>query len=455
MLAARSIVLGLAVGIATLGTVIGTRAISRQNTPGCPATPTPVISRQPPADVCIPDGFAQTPMEYFDDYSWRLFVSLIWPADPGRRGVVAANRSVPAPGPRVFETYKSMWEIFHEDGSAPAPFDAYDVPAHNPCRVPSVFGDLTIGSTSGIDDIGQAGGGVLEPPLAAQNGRYVRTLTLFNQRQFDHVVTNRFYLRSALPEVPRPRPDTPVIDFPMGSIAVKTAWVDVEGFPEPLVRRFYTKTMTVKRATGPGCERRSMGLIGVHIAQKTPSRPQWIWSSFEQRDTVPPAWPDSPGSYVLHDGSTTPMPDGNPLSLVPLAPEPVKPFNVVRAATAPLLTSTELTNYAYQRLLAGTPWQYYRLILTQWPRMDGNQATPIPPTTDGSVPNTFPGTDAFSAFANVTMETFDQGTVQLGCMNCHNRARMTADFMWTLLDHAYPARFGPAVTGGGPARSSR
>ena len=42
------------------------------------------------------------------------------------------------------------------------------------------------------------------------------------------------------------------------------------------------------------------------------------------------------------------------------------------------------------------------------------------------------------------METFDQQGVQLGCMSCHNRARMTADFMWTLLDHAYPSQFGPA-----------
>jgi hypothetical protein len=25
-------------------------------------------------------------------------------------------------------------------------------------------------------------------------------------------------------------------------------------------------------------------------------------------------------------------------------------------------------------------------------------------------------------------------------MNCHNRVRMTTDFMWTLFDHAYPSR---------------
>ena len=88
----------------------------------------------------------------------------------------------------------------------------------------------------------------------------------------------------------------------MGSIAVKTAWVDVDGCRRPLVKRFYTRTALVKRATGGGCDADDGGLIGLHIAQKTPSRPQWIWSSFEQSDMVPPAWPDSPGAFVLNDG---------------------------------------------------------------------------------------------------------------------------------------------------------
>ena len=133
---------------------------------------------------------------------------------------------------------------------------------------------------------------MLDPPLVAQNGRYVRTLTQFNQIAFDHIVSNRYYLRSALPAVPTPRPDRPVIEFPMGSIAVKSAWVDVTGFPAALVKRIYTRPALVKRATGVGCVKTTIGLIGMHIAQKTPSRPQWIWSSFEQNDLVPPKWPD-------------------------------------------------------------------------------------------------------------------------------------------------------------------
>ena len=134
------------------------------------------------------------------------------------------------------------------------------------------------------------------------------------------------------------------------------------------------------------------------------------------------------------------MPTSNPLSLAPLARQPVHPFNVERLATAPIHPLTVLMNFRYQELLKGTVWQYYRLVVTQWPRLEGNQAVPVPASQDGSVPNTFPGLGAFSAFANVTMETFDQGRVQLGCMSCHNEARMPADFMWTVVNHAYPAQ---------------
>ena len=438
----RTVLALIALATAGLAGATGMRTAA----PACAAAPKAVLDAAVPADVCIPDGFDGIAVDYFDDFSWRQFAALVRPAATATRGVAAAAKPISAAGPRVFETYKPLWEIFHTDGSAPEPsFDKYDGRAHNPCQAAAGFADLIIGSASGIDDIGQAGIGVLDPPIVAQNGRYVRTLTFFNRVAFDHIVRNRFYLRSALPPVPTPRPERPVIDFPDGSIAVKTAWVDIDGLPASLGPRMYTRTAIVKPAAGGPCTPRTMGLIGLHIAQKTASRPQWIWSSFEQKDLVPPKWADWPGAFVLNDGSGAPMPAANPLSLRPLAPEPARPFNITRDRDAPILTSTELTTYAYQHALAGTPWQYYRLVMTQWPRVDGNQALPIPASRDGSIPNTFPGTGAFSAFANLTMETFDQKAVQLGCMSCHNRVRMTTDFMWTISDHAYPSRLAPAA----------
>jgi hypothetical protein len=429
----------LAVAAAGLAGAGGSRATLPL---ACAAQPQPVVDASIPADVCIPDGFTDVAVDYFDDFSWREFVALVWPAAPDARGVAAPAKPIRAPGARVFETYKPLWEIFFRDGSAPEPaFDKYESSAANPCASAAGFGDMVIGSATGIDDIGQAGIGALDPPIVAQNGRYVRTLTLFNRVAFDHIVSNRFYMRGELPKVPSPRPPRPVVEFPIGSIAVKTAWVDIEGMPGSLVQRMYTRKAIVKPPAGGACTPRTMGLLGVHIAHKTASRPQWVWSSFEQKDLVPPKWADWPGAFVLNDDTLTPMPASNPLLLAPLAPEPVTPFNVSRDAGAPILTATELTTFAYQHALAGTPWEYYRLVVTQWPRLEGNQALPVPASQDGSIANTFPGIGAFSAFTNVTMETFDQRGVQLGCMSCHNRVRMTTDFMWSVSDHAYPARF--------------
>lgn len=413
----------------------------------CPDRPVHSISSWAmPADVCIPDGFIDVPVNYFDDFAWRSFLALMWPAAANHRGVADAGKTVGAAGARVFETWKSMWEVFHEDGSAPAAeFAVYDKAANNACKVQPQFGEVVLASFSGIDDIGQAGAGELAGPLAAQNGKYVRYQTLYNKTAFEFLVRNRYYLRSNLPQVPSPRPTTPVIEFPTGSAVLKAAWVDMAGFPEEQVKRYYTRAATVRDPGTGACSRVTMGLVGLHIVQKTASRPQWIWSSFEQIDSVPPARFGERVKFTFHDGGKAPMPAENPLALVPLAAQPATPFNVERPFFAKVHPKTELTNYQYQELLKETIWQYYGIVVTQWPRLEGNQALPVPATLNGDITNTFPGAGAFSAFANVALETFDQSRPQLGCMSCHNQARLSADFMWSVLDHAYPAKLAPAA----------
>jgi hypothetical protein len=51
-------------------------------------------------------------------------------------------------------------------------------------------------------------------------------------------------------------------------------------------------------------------------------------------------------------------------------------------------------------------------------------------------------------FANVFMKTFDQGRPQLGWMSCHNQARVSVDFIWSVLDHAYPPKIFAGCRGG-------
>ena len=124
--------------------------------------------------------------------------SLPWSGRPPGTGAAwpITNLTVGAAGPRVFETFKSLWEVFHNDGSAPAPdFNGYEPASQNACRAATGFGSVVLASFNGIDDIGQAGIGELNGPLVAQNGRYVRYQTLYNQVAYDYIVSHRFYLR--------------------------------------------------------------------------------------------------------------------------------------------------------------------------------------------------------------------------------------------------------------------
>lgn len=414
----------------------------------CPNPPVPALSPRAPADVCIPDPFNALTLNFFDDYSWRMFTAMVWPAAHNQRGGADTARGIGASGARVFETFKSLWEVFHDDGSAPtAAFNAFDPPSANTCRAATRFGDVVLAASTPYGDIGQAGIGELTGPLVAQNGRYVRYQTLYNQVAYDYIVRNRYYLRDRLPPIPSPRPDVPVMQFPVGSIVVKAAWLDVRGLPKALLSRLYKRPATVRDPDTGACSSATVALIGLHIVQKTATRPQWIWSSFEQADTAP-LFAGIVGDYLLNDGSPTPMPEENPIPLVPLPKQPAKPFNVVRNSATSIHPNTHAANSAWRDLLKGTVWRNYQLIVTQWPLQPGNQALPVPVANTGDIYNTFPGTGpgatSDSAFANLTMETFDQRRVELGCMSCHNRARLAADFLWSVLDHAYPAKIAPA-----------
>jgi len=416
----------------------------------CPRVPVPSVSSNAfPADVCIPNHFTEVATDFFDDYSWRSFIALVWPAASERRGVADKNAKLSAAGTRVFETWKSLWEVFHADGSAPTvSFDDWDAAANNACGTKTGFGNAVIASASGLDELAQFGPGELLPPLVAQNGRYVRTETLYNRIAYDYIAHRKLYLRSSLPEVPTPRPSEPVVQFPDGSVVLKAAWLDLEGFSPAQKGRYYSREVMLKDASTGKCSVVTMGLVGLHVVVKTASRPQWIWSTFEQVDNVPPARPGAPGLFAFHDGGTDAPPAENPLTLRPLLKEPVKPFNVTRAVESPIHPKTAFTNLMYGRLLKGTIWENYQLVMTQWPRVEGEQSTPLPAGLSGDASHTFPGLGSASgsAFANVTMETFGQVRPQVSCMNCHNQARMSADFMWSVLDHAYPPNLAPAAS---------
>src|SRR2546430_6277760 len=71
----------------------------------CPNMPVVTVnSPQVPCDVCIPNGAPGVPFAFFDDYSWRAFIALVWPAQTqnNQRGTPDTTQTVGGTGPRVF-----------------------------------------------------------------------------------------------------------------------------------------------------------------------------------------------------------------------------------------------------------------------------------------------------------------------------------------------------------------
>jgi len=218
-------------------------------------------------------------------------------------------------------------------------------------------------------------------------------------------------------------------------------------------RRFYTRKAWVQNTSlndgsSGTCREVEVGLVGLHIAHKTKSSPQWIWASFEHVDNVPLS--GTRGSATFNDGSVFPTPKTPPSCLD--APLPNKPWdpgfipcfldkkqliNVDRRE--PIAPEIEEINRAWQQKLKGT-WAHYQLTVVQWPwdnynpTLTGPEALPTPPCYYRPT-NT--------NLVNSIMETYNQPQIStcpipppkehvaFTCMGCHGRTRST-DFIWAL-----------------------
>jgi len=419
--------------------------------PGTPGSPRPAISHQMFSDVCFlkPDPFGAVPSTiFFDDFAWRSFLALVWPAQQGQRGRPDSSLRLDAQDrPAVFETLKAEWEVFQKDGRDPQSWSDYG--GTLPCEIPGnlAFGDMILASFAKFDSILQANFAAFSGALVSQNGKYVRYSSGFNQTLFQQIADGKFFIAKNLHDSFTP--------FPAASIRVKASWIEMEGIEKP--ERFHTRqAWLLDRATGR-CEQKQVGLVGLHIVAKTPSIPQWVWATFEHVDNVP--GPHTSGPLTFNKGDDKPMPDTNPIACDttnPCPATPVAPYNVVRVhpiigdppADARPEFSTADTNKQYRDMLArdypDSHWHNYQLVMTQWP------VHPNRPDLDGSIEDTFPGlnvitgicraagTDSacLTASANSTIETFLQDTVATGCMACHLIAKQY-DYVSSLLTRPY------------------
>lgn len=413
------------------------------------------ISHEVPEEVLdgsgapLPVDVGQNPLDFFDNYSWQMFVALNWPAKSGERGVPDTGKSIEDSGRRVWETWKAGYEIVQPDGASPTHWESLD--AETPCpdidsedsALKRVIGTFAKG---GFGDFNQVGFGENDTkgPLICQNSTYARYEVRVNKQEFDFIRDNRLYLKS---ELDKRATATLPLRFTNNSVEVKAAWREfTSDDDQAFIDTFFTTTAQVYDPVEQECKEKKLGLVGLHIVHKTPLRPQWIWSSFEHVGNVPKhgAVPAATDNFSFNDPAKpqTTSPQQTPISTdnEPIAnPDPTQVVRELKLHP-PVGTNvgTEAMNERYQAALAGSVWANYQLVTTQWPRKTHDLAESPPDNIAGNpFPDPFqtPGNPASVSVSNSTMETYVQGA---SCMLCHDVARRkNLDFVFFLDFHAF------------------
>jgi hypothetical protein len=418
-----------ALGVATIFCLVSVVLARGEDLPH----PTPRISSEIPREVDAPVDPDLNEIAVFDDYSWRLFIALNWPAMSATRGMPDTSKSIlevrDSDCEVVWQTWKADYELFVPDGLEPTEWASFD--GFTPCRALSFEGSghkMVLGSFSDFSNFNQAGNGRFGGPLVAQNHTYVRFEVRLNEPEYDFIRDGKLYRRGRLVTN-----GSSYLRFPDNCISVKAAWKVIKEDELPAARgRFFLADALLLDPVTNTCRVQKMGLVGLHIVQKIKSRPQWVWSSFEHIDNVPePGASPSAGQHYSFNNPSKPQ------VLDPaVAPSPISksnpplsdpnPMQVIRIKK--ISDSTRKTNEDYHALLRGTVWENYELVVTQWPKY------PQPETENGApFPGEFTGPKPMTNIANTTLETYSQRSAATSCMACHDVARRKgSDFVWLL-----------------------
>ena len=380
------------------------------------------LSPQPPFD--IPSNATQAQVV---TYAWQQFVALNWPAASGQRGMPDTTKTIGQPGNVVWHTWKTPDEIFYPAGQTPPPWNQYGGQLPPQCASAGVSStSFVLQRTSkvpaGLDNAAiqlakEAVGGT----LTDQHGNLARFEVRLNQTIFNDIISRQLYSVEG-------QAKATVVSFQPGVMEVKAAWRQLTSADPPAVQsRYYTESAwiyTPPFGNDPAtCVQGVVGLVGLHITQKTPLMPQWSWATFEQIDNVPPAAPgytnalsfNNPECPVLSCPPNQSTEKNGVPTGVPTQVTRMIPIGVAAAAANPSWQQ------ALTQAVQGSPFQYYQLIDVQWPQ----NPTQFP------VGNATPG-----LLANTTMETYVR---ESSCINCHFTARtysnaLSSDYTFMLAE---------------------
>ncbi len=421
--------------------------------------------------------------QLFERHAWQTMVALQWPLD----GDGSPMASLSDNGLPRWAHWLEVFQIFKADGSEPDPWGTTDrtLPEIGDIELPREDQKLLDYSSVAMPQIGSREARVLhnvssvEPvnvldevnqafssAVWDQNGNMVHYEILINDEQYQYIIDNQLYNIEGQVEFFRKQSK---LDFPIGrlgtdqkgAIELKLAWKILDPAADDRAR-YITMPSYIPAGDDPTqWQPALMGLVGFHIAQKTESSPQWIWSTFEHVDNLEVDLLET----VNVDGEPTPLrpsfydPDCQ-WCPVNIPPEPgadgERRTQVIRLL--PIRTTTQRLNTEMRAVLEkiNAPLQYYQLVGVQWPLFP---AMPPAPRDDfpASVFNKSGGYPFPTYLINSVMETYSQkgnlpanqhhmattasdrlvfGTSS--CMGCHASAP-NDDFSW-IMTKAQPKR---------------
>lgn len=371
-----------------------------------------------PIDVKVPgagygEGGNVAPPEQglFDIFSWQSFAALNCQANPN-----APPPKDPADhNPRVWETFVDALDLYGVPDKTLASYQA---------KTNTVGGKVLRLSAKNV----HFRGGDLEfleatgYPLIDKNLNFVVYEVRINPIEAEYVTShglNTYNGQKKFFQNPKNK-----VSFPPGSIEIKAAWRLLDATKGDDLSKFYTRKASIYME-GKFTEHHqplyvpnvTVGLVGLHIIRKTTNFSQWVWGTFEQvGNDLGQYDPYKNNSFFNAECNSCPI--NSPPTLLqqqnkykwaltpPYAIKYVysfgkKQFGTQVVRVSDIFPETAALNQQWQASqgIAGTVWQNYQLIGTQWEAFNFK----------------FP-----KILANTTMETYNQASSS--CIDCHHFA---------------------------------
>lgn len=376
----------------------------------------------------------------FDNFAWSLFIALNWPVEAGGTTADSGTQigAGAGDGLAVWETWTDKTTMYADTVAGPPPFGERIIPStvcQNMNGTGRLFQKISHGADNPeIEDFSQA----FTFPLIDQEGNPVRFEVTYNQPVYDYITNNNLYSFSGQQQYYANQvaaghahedtvtyfsgqkfvKDVVKLDFPAftaagqdGAIATKASW-KLKG-PNDDITKFHMAEALVYFGDEDSCAMDTLLLVGLHIIAKLENQHNWIWSTFEHEDNVPPldsttgkAMPVAGKTYTFYDASgsvpdslepvmysvdfpttSSPAPGQAPTQVARIFPKvstistdsaTVIPPKVTQYwnQTIPQSLNSEVHDL-FKQVNPNSIWQHYNLIGTQWFNTADTQIDPF------------------------------------------------------------------------------